>query len=386
MKLLHVFSIFETPESFFDGQFRYLADQGYELHLICSRAEGKEAFLERNRVHYMPVEIYRAISLRNDFKAIQAVCRYIRKNNIEAVFGHTPKGAVVAMMAAWLAGVKTRVYYRHGLIYTTTHSLKRFILKAEEQFVSLLATKIVNVSPSLSTLAVKDFLNGENKQCVIGRGTCGGIDAENIFNPQLLKEEKLVTLRRDLGIKDSDIVFGFCGRLTNDKGIPELLDAFELFQKQHARMKAKLLLIGRLDSRDSLSAVVLQKMKNNTNIVVTDFVNKSEIAYYYALLDTFVFPSHREGFGMSVLEASAMELPILVSRSHGCVDSIIENKTGLYIPLDPEGICKGMNKMLDANLRQSLGQEGRRMVLQYFNYRVMWPMVGELYDRILKHS
>jgi fluoride ion exporter CrcB/FEX len=100
------------------------------------------------------------------------------------VVGHTPKGALVSMVAAALSFTPKRIYYRHGLIYTTCKGLKRFILKTEERFVSLLATKIVNVSPSLAALATKEQLNNKQKQLLIGAGTCGGIDAINTFNPE----------------------------------------------------------------------------------------------------------------------------------------------------------------------------------------------------------
>ena len=103
-----------------------------------------------------------------------------------------------------------------------------------------------------------------------------------------------------------------------------------------------------------------------------------------SLLDVFVFPSHRKGFGMCVLEASAMEKPILDSRAHGCVDAIVEHETGEYINLSAEGICRGMELMLDADLRKRLGENGRKRVLEWYDFKIMWPLVGDLYKKILK--
>lgn len=203
--------------------------------------------------------------------------------------------------------------------------LKHALFKMEEQLVSALATDIINVSPSLSKLAICDGLNAKSKQHVIGHGTCGGIDAVNLFNPHLMESENL-------------------------------------------RQKAEYL---------------GNQIETTKDIVVTGRIDKSEMPSYYALLDVFVFPSHREGFGMSVVEASAMEKPILVSRSHGCVDSIIEYETGEYIDLSAEGILKGMERMLQEDVRQNLGKNGRYRVLEWYDYRVMWPLVDELYKRIL---
>lgn len=384
MKLIHVFSIFGTAESFFDGQFKYLTDQGYEIVVVSSDAPNTDAFCKRNGVRFVPLNIPRSVSPMAIVKAVKSICSLIRKERADAVFGHTPVGALCAMIAARLCGVKNRVYYRHGLIYTTMKGLKHTIFKAEEKFVASLATSVINVSHSLSKLAVADGLNEAEKQYVIGHGTCGGIDAQNIFNPSLVDADKLLFIKKKLGLNDADIVFGFCGRICNDKGIPELVDAFELFQKLHSNIKAKLLFIGRFDTRDGISEEKKQQIESNSDIVISGHIDKVEIPYYYSMLDVFVFPSHREGFGMCVVEASAMEKPILDSRAHGCVDAIVEHETGEYIDLSADGICKGMELMLDEELRGKLGKSGRKRVLEWYDFQVMWPLVSDLYKKILR--
>lgn len=384
MKLIHVFSIFGTAESFFDGQFKYLTDQGYEIVVVSSDAPNTDAFCKRNGVRFVPLNIPRSVSPMAIVKAVKSICSLIRKEKADAVFGHTPVGALCAMIAARLCGVKNRVYYRHGLIYTTMKGLKHTIFKAEEKFVASLATSVINVSHSLSKLAVADGLNRAEKQYVIGHGTCGGIDAQNIFNPSLVDADKLLFIKKKLGFNDTDIVFGFCGRICNDKGIPELVDAFELFQKLHSNIKAKLLFIGRFDTRDGISEEKKQQIESNSDIVISGHIDKVEIPYYYSMLDVFVFPSHREGFGMCVVEASAMEKPILDSRAHGCVDAIVEHETGEYIDLSADGICKGMELMLDEELREKLGKSGRKRVLEWYDFQVMWPLVSDLYKKILR--
>ena len=384
MKLIHVFSIFGTAESFFDGQFKYLTDQGYEIVVVSSDAPNTDAFCKRNGVRFVPLNIPRSVSPMAIVKAVKSICSLIRKEKADAVFGHTPVGALCAMIAARLCDVKNRVYYRHGLIYTTMKGLKHTIFKVEEKFVASLATSVINVSHSLSELAVADGLNEAEKQYVIGHGTCGGIDAQNIFNPSLVDADKLLILKKKLGLNDADIVFGFCGRICNDKGIPALVDAFELFQKLHSNIKAKLLFIGRFDTRDGISEEKKQQIESNSEIVISGHIDKVEIPYYYSMLDVFVFPSHREGFGMCVVEASAMEKPILDSRAHGCVDAIVEHETGEYIDLSADGICKGMEQMLDEELRGKLGKSGRKRVLEWYDFQVMWPLVSDLYKKTLR--
>lgn len=384
MKQIHVFTIFGTPKSFYDGQFRYLADHGHEIILVSSEGEGSSDFAERNHIRFIPVEMPRALSPVAILRAIRLLTGIIKKENPDAVFGHTPVGALCAMIAAKWCEVKNRIYYRHGVIYTTMKGIKYSVFKLEEQFVASLATAVVNVSHSLSRLAARDHLNAEKKQHVIGHGTCGGIDAVNIFNPALLDSEKFTEIKRRVGLSNTDIVYGFCGRICNDKGVPELVDAFDLFRKKHGDIKAKLLLIGAMDIRDGINEYYAGKVSNDSDIVLSGRIEKKDIPYYYAMLDVFVFPSHREGFGMCAIEASAMEKPLLVSKVHGCEDTIVEHLTGEYIGLDAESICEGMELMLDTDTRRFLGKNGRIKVLEWYDSRVMWPLVEELYERILK--
>ena len=381
MKILHVFTIISTPVAFFDGQFRYLSDQGYRIDVV-SDSEEDTGFTQRNNIRYRRVGIERRIAPLADLKSISALCNLIRCEKYDVVVGHTPKGAMVAMIAARLAGVKTHVYYRHGLVYTTAHGLKRFILKSVERLTALCATSVVNVSNSLSKLAVKDRLNSDKKQTVIGAGTCGGIDAKNTFNPDLISDDELSTLRLSLGLDSADFVIGFCGRLCKEKGIRELVDGFRLFRQRHPSLHAKLLLIGAYDQRDILPDEYIREIETNPDIIATGRIDKARLPYYYALMDVFVFPSYREGFGMSVLEASAMKVPVLVSRSHGCIDSIVEHVTGEYVDIDAQGISAGLEKMKDADFRNNLGIGGRERVLRHYDYSVMWPLVSDFYSEL----
>lgn len=384
MKQIHIFTIFETPKTFFDGQFKYLADQGQEIILISGYDKGSKAFAERNHIRFIPVDMPRALSPLTILRAIRQLIGIIKRERPDAVFGHTPVGALCAMISAKWCGVRNRIYYRHGVIYTTMRGIRYRVFLWEEKFVSSLATAVINVSHSLSRLALKDGLNSDSKQFVIGHGTCGGIDAVGRFNPVLLDMNVLAEKKRILGLNGADVVFGFCGRICNDKGIPELIDAFGMFRQCHLDIKSKLLLIGTMDSRDCINEHYTSIIQEDEDIILSGRIERDIIPYYYALLDVFVFPSHREGFGMSAIEASAMEKPLLVSKVHGCEDTIVEHLTGEYIGFDAESICKGMEIMCDPDAIRYFGKNGRRKVLEWYDCRVMWPLVSKLYAQIIK--
>lgn len=381
MKILHVFTLNTTAESFFDGQFKILSEHGQEIHLVADTEEDKD-FSLRNHTFYHRIPIVRAISPIADLTSIRLLIKLISRERFDAVVGHTPKGAMVAMISAKLAGVKTRIYYRHGLIYTTATGLKRIIFKTVERFTALLATNIVNVSPSLSQLAVKDKLNPDSKQTVIGCGTCGGIDTIDTFNPDKVSEDTVSALRHTLGIPDGAFVVGFCGRLCHDKGIIELIEGFKLFREVHPEIDARLLLVGPYDTRDILPQNIKDEIQSNPLIISPGSVSHHYLPNYYSLMDVFVFPSYREGFGMTVIEASAMCIPILVSRSHGCVDSIREDVTGRYIDLTPQSIASSLTEMLNPQLRQRLGEAGRNFVTKNFERTAMWPTILDFYKEL----
>lgn len=382
MKILNVFTLSTTAKSFFDGQFKYLSDVGYDIWVVSSSEEPVE-FVKANAINYRQFDIRRSISSFADIKTISALKTFIRREHFDAVIGHTPKGAMIAMMAAWLAGCRHRVYYRHGLIYTTATGLRRFIFKIVEQVTAACATAIVNVSPSLSKLAVKDHLNSDKKQYVIGCGTCGGIDTIETFNPVKVNPDRVLTLRHSLNIPDGTFVVGFCGRLCRDKGIIELIEGFKLFHQANPEIDTRLLLVGPYDARDILPQHIKNEIETNPSIIAPGRVSHHYLPNYYNLMDVFVFPSYREGFGMTVIEASAMCLPILVSRSHGCIDSIRDDITGRYIDLTPKSIASELSDMLDPELRQRLGNAGRDFVTANFERTKMWPEIQELYDKIL---
>lgn len=382
MTVLHVFTILTTPKAFFDAQFQYLIHHGQKIWVVSSSLSDTD-FVERNSIDYIQIPIERKISPFADLKSISLLARLIRQEHFDIVVGHTPKGAMAAMIAAKLAGVKTRIYYRHGLIYTTATGLKRIIFKTVERVTALLATNIVNVSPSLSQLAVKDKLNSDEKQTVIGCGTCGGIDTINTFNPDKVSADTVSALRHTLGVPDGAFVVGFCGRLCHDKGIIELIGGFKLFKQAHPEIDARLLLVGPYDARDILPQGIKDEIESNPSIIAPGAVSHHYLPNYYSLMDVFVFPSYREGFGMTVIEASAMRVPILVSRSHGCVDSIREDVTGRYIDLTPQSIASSLTEMLNPKLRQRLGDAGRDFVTANFERTAMWPKILDFYKKIL---
>ena len=377
MKILHVVNISFVIPFFLGKQLAYFSSKGYKEYVVCSPSNELEEFSRNYEFENHPIDILRKFSLISDFKAIYHVYCLIKREKMDVVNGHTPKGALIAMIASFLARVPKRIYFRHGLVYETSTGTKRYILKCIDKFTASLATKVVCVSPSLAKLSLEERLNPEYKQTILANGSCNGIDV-NQFSEKTIDSNVLGAIKKELSISDEDFLIGFTGRLVRDKGIIELVNAFKQLQKRHHNLK--LLLVGMFEERDAIPEDVIHMIERDPHIINIGYVDNRRIPYYYLLMDVFIFPSHREGFGMSVIEASAMEVPVIASRITGCVDSIIENKTGLFIGKGEEEIFAAVEKLYwNPELRQSLGKEGRQFVIHKFDQHLVWEDIEKLY-------
>lgn len=374
MNILHVVNIYFVLPYFIGDQFKYFRKRGHKMHVACSDSEYINEYARNQGFEYITTPVNRSISIKDDIGSIIRLCKYIRSNKIDIVVGHTPKGGLLGMVAAWLSGVPNRIYFRHGLVYETSYGLKRAILKNVDRLASACATKVVCVSPSVLRRSTEDHLASKNKQIILGEfGTCNGVDTLGQFNPSLLDQTRLKCLRKDLGIKSGDFIIGYSGRLVRDKGIIELVNAFGRLENAD---NCKLLLVGMFEQRDALPTEIQKRIKDDVRIIYTGFVNGG-MEYYYSLMDVYVLASYREGFPTGVLEAQAMARPVITTRVTGCCDSIVDGVTGLFADNDADDLRDKIDEIrLDHKIN---GENGRRWVVDHFDSRSIWKEIEELY-------
>lgn len=378
MKILHVVNISFVIPYFLGNQLKWFEKKGYKEFIVCSPSEELKSFSNQYGFEYREVEVLRKISIWKDLKSVYAIIRYIRQTKVDVVTGHTPKGGLVAMIAAYITRVPIRIYFRHGLVYETSTGLKRSLLVNIDRLASRLATKIVCVSPSVARRSVENGLNPEWKQTVLAHGTCNGIDIER-FSKATVSEERTIALKQKLGINDGDFVVGFAGRLVRDKGIIELVRAYQEIRKEHQNVR--LMLVGMLEIRDALPEDVVKTIREDESIICTGYVGYDTIEQYYALMDVFVLPSYREGFPTSVLEASAMGIPVITTQATGCCDSIRDGETGFFVDHNEKELEQALRKLYgDATLRERMGKAGRKFVEENFKQEIVWEEIEKLYQ------
>lgn len=369
-KVLHVVNISFVLPYYFGDQFDYFQKKGIEFHVACSQSEHLEQYAKQKQFKAFSVTITRKINPIRDFVSLISLINYIKKNKIDIVIGHTPKGGLLGMLAAYLSGrIKKRVYFRHGIMYETSTGLKRWLLKEIEKFTGLIATKVICVSPSVLQISNQCKLSHPSKNIILGRGTCNGIDVVKFSknNNQSLASE----LSKKLGLA-GNYVLGYVGRLVKDKGIVELIDAWKIVNEYNSHVK--LLLVGPFEEEDQLPLETIRAINTDSSIVHVGLTN-DPIAYYQ-LMNSFILPSYREGFPTVVLEASAMELPVITTMATGCRDAIIPNQTGLFTTINADAIASKINyyiKHKDIGRIHSLN--GRAFIVENFRQEAIWKEI-----------
>lgn len=374
-KICYITTISLTIRAFFVPQLKYLAENGYEVSVICSPDESLQKDLGEN-IRFIPVEIARGISPTTLIGSILKLKRIFTEEKFDLVQYSTPNAAFVASIAAKMAKVKVRNYHLMGLRYLGMRGLSRKLFKFLEKLTCSFSTHIECVTESNLKLSVQEKLFSQQKATVVWNGSSGGVDMARFDHQK--RQEWREEVRQSLGYTENDFVFGFIGRITKDKGINEILQAF-----QNIKSECKLLLLGQQEGIGTLDPVLWEKAQNNNRISIHDSV--TDIERYYAAIDVLVLPSYREGFGMVIAEAAAMGTPAIVTNIPGPVDAVIPDKTALIVEVqDVEDLKDKMEMFLNnAGLNKQMGDSCVKFVSETFDGGILCEKILERKESLL---
>ena len=378
-KLVRVTTVPISMDKLLHGQLRFMSTN-FEVVAISSDKEYLERVGVREGVRTFPIDMSRKITPLADFLAICKLYFFLRKEKPLLVHSHTPKAGLVAMIASKLAGVPHRLHTVAGLPLLESKGLKRAILNWVEKLIYFCATNVYPNSFGLQKIIVQNKFCHSSKLKVLGNGSSNGIDIE-YFNPSLFTESQNLALRKQLHIGQSDFVFVFVGRLVSDKGINEMVAAFERHQTNHPL--SKLLLVGDYEADlDPLLPNTLQAIKTNDAIITTGF--QADVRPYLALSNALVFPSYREGFPNVVMQAGAMGLPCIVTNINGCNEIIKEGVNGIIVSVkNTDDLLLFMNEFVEnSQLFKQLQANSRAMIAKRYNQQVIWEAIKKEYIQL----
>ena len=369
-KIIRATTVPTSLDTFCKDQLRELNTK-YEVVAISSPLPELDVVAQREGVKTIAVKMERHISPWRDLKALFQLCRVFAKERPWMVHSMTPKAGLLCMIAAWVTRVPKRVHTFTGLVWPTATGLTRTILKTTDRILCACATHIIPEGNGVK----QDLINGKitrKSMQVLANGNVRGIDLVHYDRtPQVM--ESVESIR-----KDDVTTFVFVGRVVRDKGIHELVDAFERLNKEYSN--TRLILVGRSEPHlDPLNAETQQIIDSNKAIEAVG--EQDDVRPWLAASDVLVFPSYREGFPNVVIEAGAMGLPSIVSNINGCNEIIIPGENGVIIPpRNADALYDAMLEMhTNEGKRKALVAKSRQLVASRFDCKIVRKALYEFY-------
>ncbi|MFV8280288.1 glycosyltransferase family 4 protein [Christiangramia marina] len=365
--------------SLYKDQFKFLQENGYEITGVAPDGIEHE-WLQNDGIRTKIIHLKRPPSPVNDLWSLLQLSWFFMFNRFDIVSISTPKASLIGALAASLTFQKKIMYTLRGRAYEMETGWKRKFYETIEKFVCAVSVKVFCISHELKDDVIKSGICKKEKIFVIGSGSSNGVDLIK-FNLSLENLEQGRKVRKKLGLKREDLLILYSGRIRKDKGINELVLAFNRIAL--SRKNVFLLIQGKYDHFDSLTEEVLFLITKHPRIFQEGWKRNTE--KFYAAADIFAFPSHREGFGNVALEASAMELPVIGFNVIGCRESISHGVSGLLIDeINSTQLEIGLVELIEKpKLRKELGRKGRCRIESEFDSKILWRELLNSYNNII---
>ena len=366
------------------GQMRYMKQKGFDVEMVSADGREREAVIQDEGCPHMIIPMTRKITPFKDIVSLFRLIRLFRKEKPDIVHSHTPKAGLLGMLAARIAGVKIRIHTVAGLRFMTSEGFTRKLLVRMEKLTGRFATHIWPNSVSLLSYINENNLMPDKKLEVIGKGSSNGINLKR-YSPGVLVLEKLTAIKENINYSDKCIYLLCVGRIVKDKGIDELVHAFVRLYEQNDQLR--LLLVG--DYEDELDPVTDNSrhiLKNHPAIIMTGW--REDVEYFMAFSYALIHPSYREGFPNVVLQAGAMQCPVICSRIPGNVDIVEHEKTGLLFPVkSTDGLFDQMKQGLEnPELLRQYSHSLRQKIEHYFDQSIVQELIYKKYIQLLAQA
>ena len=363
-KLLHI----NTESTWRGGEqqviylIKGLKKQGHITHLICQPGSGLYNQAVNETITIFPLRMRGEI----DLVAALKIARIIRRENYDIIHSHSAHALSLVIWASFflkrppLSILTRRVefsIFRHNFLGMNRYKY----MKGTDQ--------IIAISDRVKGILVKDGIPSE-KIAIVHSGMdmnrFRGMNGDYIL--------------REFSVPAGAPVLGNVGFLEENKGQKWLIHAMTKVVKRYPEIRLFILGKGRLESQ--LRALV-NELNLEKNIILTDYRN--DVGGFFNIFDLVVAPSVEEGLNSSILDALALELPVVATEAGGIPEIITPNKNGYLVPPeDHESLASGILWMLDhQDQAKAMGKQGRQKVAEQFSDTSMVKGNLAVYNRLM---
>lgn len=305
-----------------------------------------------------------------DWKLLFNLIRIFRREKFDLIHTHNEAAHFYGGLAAKLAGVPYLITTEHS-----RHDLdERLRRRVEKRFLALLTNKWITVSSVLADAAItKDGLSSE-KVSVITNGI--DINQFSRFND----DKYCKTLKKNIGIPEDVSVVTMVARLHPIKNHAMLLKAIGSNEK--LQKKVHVLFIGDGEMRKNLLKLSAQL---HLTVRVHFLGIRKDVPELLSISDVFVLCSLSEGLPLSLLEAMAAKVPVVITKSANRAFLVIHDKNGTVVENSPEALAQGIIDTLSNKQRSLLlVQNGFELVNRKFSLATMAAAYKEIYTNFLQ--
>ena len=342
----------------------------YELRLAYIRPQDDPEYDMIERAKRMGVDLV-DIPERNGFDVgtLGRLAKEIRRFRPDILHAHDYKTNVLtALLGRWF-GIRT-VTTMHGYVsrggrLEVYYRLDRWALRHMDH--------VIAVSDDLAQMLRELRIPAARRSFI----------PNAIDHQQFSRRCSIAEARRRLGMDPSRLVIGAVGRLAAEKGFDLLIQAAD--RLLNAGVDAELVIVGEGADRPRLEALIAHCHRGDRLHLLG---HRSEVRDLYEAFDVFALSSLREGLPNVLLEAMALEVPVLATRIAGVPRLIEDGINGLLVqPGSVDELTQALGRLLsDVELRQRLRQAGRETIVQRYSFSARMDKVRAIYDDLLGYN
>lgn len=299
----------------------------------------------------------------NALRNVAEVGAVLRSREFDLIHSHGYRADVIGLILSKLLGLPL-VSTCHGFIFNDRRlrmyiGLNVFLLRYCATVIAVSAT----MKQDLVTKGVR-----ASKIRVVTNAVCSVTGGSNRVSRREVRSRE--------GFEDSDFVFGYVGRLSEEKGLDHLMRAACSLSAE--KRTARLLIVGDGPRRETLEQFV-RDHRLDDRVAFVGF--QSDTSDWYSAMDAFVLPSLTEGTPMALLEAMAHGLPVIATSVGGVPAVLTNGEDGLLVPpADADRLSMAMKQILaDCTLRETLSSGALRTVRDRYNVEAWTGKVREVY-------